>query len=180
MKELFCQYKESLKDRLRLGVLRADALFDYGLSKGKLGMAILFYEYSRYSGDGMYEQFGDELVTSLLDLPQGLPLNIECGLSGIGWGLVYLFREKFIEGDLDEVLFNIDTHLMDAEIREEEDLKSLLSYVRFRQLYVQQCGIECVLEKQYFDRIAGLKEAYGGSLYTEEEVIKIIWDSWKI
>ena len=57
MKELFIQYKGILKDLLRYGVLKTEALEHTGLYNGKLGMTILFYEYSRYSGDALYEQF---------------------------------------------------------------------------------------------------------------------------
>ena len=45
MKELFIQYKGILKDLLRYGVLKTEAL-EYN---GKLGMTILFYEYARTS-----------------------------------------------------------------------------------------------------------------------------------
>lgn len=55
MKELFIQYKGILKDLLRYGVLKTEALEHTGLYNGKLGMTILFIEYSRYSGDALYE-----------------------------------------------------------------------------------------------------------------------------
>ena len=45
MKELFIQYKGILKDLLRYGVLKTEALEHTGLYNGKLGMTILFYEY---------------------------------------------------------------------------------------------------------------------------------------
>ena len=65
MKELFIQYKGILKDLLRYGVLKTEALEHTGLYNGKLGMTILFYEYSRYSGDALYEQFADEILESI-------------------------------------------------------------------------------------------------------------------
>ena len=66
MKELFIQYKGILKDLLRYGVLKTEALEHTGLYNGKLGMTILFYEYSRYSGDALYEQFADEILESIM------------------------------------------------------------------------------------------------------------------
>ena len=44
MKELFIQYKGILKDLLRYGVLKTEALEHTGLYNGKLGMTILFYD----------------------------------------------------------------------------------------------------------------------------------------
>ena len=64
MKELFIQYKGILKDLLRYGVLKTEAL-EYN---GKLGMTILFYEYSRYSGDALYEQFADYMANLFVHL----------------------------------------------------------------------------------------------------------------
>lgn len=98
MKELFIQYKGILKDLLRYGVLKTEALEHTGLYNGKLGMTILFYEYSRYSGDALYEQFADEILESIMELPDDLSLDLSDGLCGIGWGITYLLRERFITG----------------------------------------------------------------------------------
>ena len=84
MKELFIQYKGILKDLLRYGVLKTEALEHPGLYNGKLGMTILFYEYSRYSGDALYEQFADEILESIMELPDDLSLDLSDGLCGIG------------------------------------------------------------------------------------------------
>lgn len=45
MKELFIQYKGILKDLLRYGVVKTEALEHPGLYNGKLGMTILFGNY---------------------------------------------------------------------------------------------------------------------------------------
>lgn len=55
MKNLFTSHKEELKDLLRYGVLKAEVLENPGLYNGRLGMTILFYEYSRYCDDPLYE-----------------------------------------------------------------------------------------------------------------------------
>ena len=82
MKELFIQYKGILKDLLRYGVLKTEALEHTGLYNGKLGMTILFYEYNRYSGDALYEQFADEILESIMELPDNLSLDLSNGLCG--------------------------------------------------------------------------------------------------
>ena len=69
MKNLFTSHKEELKDLLRYGVLKAEVLENPGLYNGRLGMTILFYEYSRYCDDPLYEQFADEIMDSVLELP---------------------------------------------------------------------------------------------------------------
>lgn len=108
MRILFTIQKEDIKDLLRYGVLRAEVLENPGLYNGRLGMAILFYEYSRYYNDSLYEQFADEIMDSILELPNTLPLNFSDGLSGIGWGMIYLQKNGFIEGNINDILSSID------------------------------------------------------------------------
>ena len=114
MKELFIQYKGILKDLLRYGVLKTEALEHTGLYNGKLGMTILFYEYSRYSGDALYEQFADEILESIMELPDDLSLDLSDGLCGIGWGITYLLRERFITGEIKDVLSDIDIKIQET------------------------------------------------------------------
>lgn len=111
MRELFMKHKENLRDLLRFGLLRTEELKNPGLYNGKLGTIILFYEYSRYSGDILYEQFAEEMMDTILELPDSLPFRFADGLTGIGWGITYLLREKFIEGDIEEILSEVNEKL---------------------------------------------------------------------
>ena len=111
MRELFMKHKENLRDLLRFGLLRTEELKNPGLYNGKQGTIILFYEYSRYSGDILYEQFAEEMMDTILELPDSLPFRFADGLTGIGWGITYLLREKFIEGDIEEILSEVDEKL---------------------------------------------------------------------
>ena len=99
MKELFIQYKGILKDLLRYGVLKTEALEHTGLYNGKLGMTILFYEYSRYSGDALYEQFADEILESIMELPDDLSLDLSDGLYSP-------YKESYIQKKIWETCFS--------------------------------------------------------------------------
>ena len=136
MKELFIQYKGILKDLLRYGVLKTEALEHTGLYNGKLGMTILFYEYSRYSGDALYEQFADEILESIMELPDDLSLDLSDGLCGIGWGITYLLRERFITGEIKDVLSDIDIKIQETEILNDDTLKDYHTYLMFRKEYI--------------------------------------------
>ncbi len=136
MKELFIQYKGILKDLLRYGVVKTEALEHPGLYNGKLGMTILFYEYSRYSGDALYEQFADEILESIMELPDNLSLDLSDGLCGIGWGITYLLRERFITGEIKDVLSDIDIKIQETEILNDDTLKDYHTYLMFRKEYI--------------------------------------------
>lgn len=147
MKNLFIAYKEELKDLLRYGVLKTEVLENPGLYNGRLGMAILFYEYSRFGDDSLYEQFADEIIDSVLELPNDLSFNFSNGLSGIGWGIVYLLRNGFIEGDINDMLFDIDNKFKESGVSESDDDYSAYLYMR------------------------------KGKTKNESEILKNIWDS---
>ena len=91
-------------------------------------MTILFYEYSRYSGDALYEQFADEILESIMELPDDLSLDLSDGLCGIGWGITYLLRERFITGEIKDVLSDIDIKIQETEILNDDTLKDYHTY----------------------------------------------------
>lgn len=129
MEDLFIKYEMDLKDLLRYGVLKAEILKNPSLYNGKLGLAIIFYEYSRYSGDLLYTQFSNDLIDSIVELPNDISMKLSDGLCGIGWGICYLLRKKFIVGDVDKILFYIDAIIGNTNISTED--KSI--YIKYRE-----------------------------------------------
>lgn len=114
--------KESIPDKsisrlqclVNILLLNAGFIESIGLGKGKLGIAIFFYHYARYTGSKLYEEFADSLLDEVSDqLNTSTPLDFENGLTGIGWGIVYLVKNSFIEGDIDEILNDIDIAIAD-------------------------------------------------------------------
>lgn len=151
MQTRFIQHKDNLPEMLRYATLRSEVLPTNGLN-GKLGMSILFYEYSRLYNDLLYKQYAEELLDAVLDSMALRPLNIENGLAGIAWGIVYLHRHCFVEGDFREVLSEVDEYL-ETNITEAE--KDILSYFAYR------------------DDITPDKD-----IYSEKEILDMIWSNW--
>ena len=107
---------KNLDERLHkvAGQLLLNAYFinNSGIAKGKLGIAIFMYHYARYNGSRLYEEFADNLIDEISEgINTSTPLDFENGLTGIGWGISYLVRNGFIEGDIDEILEEIDITL---------------------------------------------------------------------
>ena len=151
MKELFIQYKDILKDLLRYGVLKTETLESPGLYNGRLGIAIIFYEYSRYSRDALYEQFADEILESVMELPDNLSLDLADGLCGIGWGITYLHRREFIVGTLEDMLAEIDSKILLNNVFDADC-----------EIYLGARGIYPISERS--------KNRYG-----ENDILKLIW-----
>ena len=105
---------------------------DLGLFHGRMGVAIFFFYYARVTQNSLYEDFAGHLLDDIYDdIHSDLPINLENGLCGIGWGIEYLIQHGYIKGNSDDILSDIDLKIM------EIDPLRLLN-VNFRQ---GLCGI---------------------------------------
>ena len=104
-------------------IINAGFLSDISLCHGKMGIAIFFFHYGRYSGNSVYTEFAWDLIDDIYkNIHNGLPVNFENGLCGTGWGIEYLVQHKFIEGDTGEVLEDLDKLVMERDPRRITDL----------------------------------------------------------
>lgn len=82
---------------------------NWGLLRGKTGIAVFLYHYARYSGREVYAEFAGELIEDILtQIDQGSPVHYADGLSGFGVGVEYLVHQQFIEANTAEVLESVD------------------------------------------------------------------------
>ena len=78
-----------------------------------MGIAILFYHYSRKLSENDFEIYANELIDEIYgEINTRTPLDFTNGLTGIGWGIEYLKINRFIEGDTDKILKEIDDILL--------------------------------------------------------------------
>lgn len=117
-------------------VVNSSFLTNLGLFHGKMGIVLFFVHYARYTDNAIYEEYAGDLLDEIFeDIHAGITLDFENGLSGIGWGLLYLLKNHFMEGDLDEVLLDIDQKMMEINLSRvvdpsvERGLGGYLSYL---------------------------------------------------
>lgn len=90
-------------------LLNASFIDNLGLLNGKMGIAIFFYQYSRYNGNKIFGDYAGELIDEIYEeINTNNPVDFANGLTGIGWGIEYLVKSKFLEADTDEALAEID------------------------------------------------------------------------
>jgi glycosyltransferase involved in cell wall biosynthesis len=111
--KLVIKTKQKVNERLRriANVLMLNASFidNLGLLNGKMGIAIFFYHYARYTGSKILEDYAGELIDEIYEeISTNTPLDFANGLTGIGWGIEYLEQKGFLEADTDEILQDID------------------------------------------------------------------------
>lgn len=145
MEDLFVNYEDELKNCLRYMVLRAELLDNRSLYKGRLGMMIIFFEYSRYKGDALFERLAEEMLDAY-EVPDTLSWRFADGMAGIGWGIVYLLSKKFIEGEVNDILGDLDKKMREEAWGKCEDRKGVWTYLEYRRRYALENGIEFPLE----------------------------------
>lgn len=112
---------------------------DIGLFSGKMGITIFFFHYARYSGLPIYEQFAEELLGEICEeIPLQMPIALGNGLCGIAWGIAYLHEYGFIEGELNEILSDMDERIMERNLLRltddslETGYKGIALYISYR------------------------------------------------
>ncbi len=83
-------------------LLNACSVNSSGLYNGKAGMALALFEAARYLQDDYIEEQAFDLLQEAL-ITKTEDISFENGLSGIGYVLLYLIQEQFINGNYEEL-----------------------------------------------------------------------------
>ena len=120
-------------------MINASFLDDLSLYHGKMGIVLFFYCYAHYVNNPIYEEFAEELLDEVVyEIHDHLSVNFENGLSGIGWGILYLLRKGFIAGNPEEILEDVDHRMMEMNLLKvrdvslEKGLRGLAVYLSLR------------------------------------------------
>ena len=124
----------------RYSILHGSFTNNLGLLNGKMGIALFFYHYARYTEKKIYDDFAGELIDEIYkEIYVDSSLNFENGLCGIAWGIEYLIRNRFAEANSNEILEDLDKRIIEWDVRRIRDysletgLKGIASYVVSRR-----------------------------------------------
>lgn len=68
-----------------------------GLIHGKMGISVFFFHYARYTGNMLFADYAIDLIGEMQNqIHINSPADYERGIAGIGVGLDYLIRQKFL------------------------------------------------------------------------------------
>jgi len=80
-----------------------------GLFNGKTGISILLFYYAGYTQDDELRDYAKYLINETCDNLAGTAyIDFADGLMGLGWGVNRLIAQKYVDGDSDEILADID------------------------------------------------------------------------
>ena len=107
-------------------LLNSCSINSSGLYNGKAGMALALFEIARCLHDEYIEERASELLQESL-LSKNEDIGFENGLSGIGFTLLYLIRNRFVDADFEELFgHNLSKILKVLKEWKDRDLSDLL------------------------------------------------------
>lgn len=102
---------EKQLDELNKMLLRSmDKTYPVGLAQGQMGISIYFYYLSRIRQNENYKAIAEQLLENTLGkLSPDSSISVEKGLAGVGLGVTHLIEAGFVEGEVNELLEDIDS-----------------------------------------------------------------------
>ena len=86
--------------------------FSIGLADGKMGQCVYFYYAGRMTNNKEYTQKSEVLMGEILEQTgKSKVYDIKDGIAGIGLAVDYLMKNRFVNGNINEVLNDIDNEL---------------------------------------------------------------------
>lgn len=152
--------------------INSSFLGDLGLFHGRMGIVLFFAHYARVTQNKQYEDFAEILLDEIYEeIHWDLPINLENGLCGIGWGIEYLVQNGFMEGNTDEILADIDRKVLEIDPLRISDLSfrrglaGIIFYVIAR-LNANRETSNLPFDQEYLD---SLQKALEDKKFTEED-----------
>ena len=132
--------KEDLRKIADYLLLYSPYMPDIGLFHGKMGVVVALYLYAEKYRDELISEYAWELFQQIYDgIHSSMSVGLECGLSGIGYGTTIMYKQGLIDCDLNSVLAEIDSKIMEHDPRRMKDLSvrtgmgGLMRYIALRQ-----------------------------------------------
>lgn len=138
-------------------LLKSSYVRDIGLFHGKMGVVVALYAYANYYDDKILEDYAWDLLQQIYDaVYNDMPINMEYGLAGIGYGTTLLRKYGYVDCDLNAILTDIDAKIMERDPRRMTDysvrtgLGGLQLYIALRQ--EDNCPL-LTFDRQYLEEL---------------------------
>lgn len=147
---------DTLDRLIRYLVLRSATTHALSLYHGKMGIAMALMIYARHHDRPYLHDYAERLLLNVCDnIPENMSPGFAEGLAGIGYGITILHRKGLIDGNLDDILADIDAQLMRYDPRRYDDfsfrtgLCGIKYYIDTRRKYYGTVGsIDPLFERE--------------------------------
>ena len=152
--------KQNLSKIIDYLLLNSMYILDVGLFHGKMGIVLALFAYAERCKDKLLEEYAWDLFQQVYEgVHDYMPLGLENGLSGIGYGTAFMCANGWVGCDLNAVLADIDEKIMQHDPRRLKDY-SLRSGTGGIQLYLDLRRTVC-----------GSLQTFDGSYLSELKLI---------
>lgn len=121
-------------------IFKSNTLSEIGLFHGKMGLVVTLYLYAKKYNDDIVNEYAWDLLQQVYDgIHTNVPIDLENGLAGIGYGTTLLCQYGIFDCNLNDILLDIDTQIMERDPRRFTDfsmrtgVKGLMLYIKKRQ-----------------------------------------------
>lgn len=132
--------KEKLRKIADYQLLRSPYMKDIGLFHGKMGVVVALYLYAAKYRDELISEYAWDLLQQIYDgIYSNMPVGLEYGLAGIGYGTTILYKRGLVDCDLNSILADVDSKIMEYDPRRMKNLSTrtgvggLMRYIALRQ-----------------------------------------------
>ena len=115
-------------------------MHDIGLFHGKMGVVIALYLYSAKYRDELISDYAWDLLQHIYDnINSNMSIGLEYGLAGIGYGTTILYKHGLVDCDLNSILVDVDSKIMEHDPRRIKDMsirsgvEGLMEYIALRK-----------------------------------------------
>lgn len=93
-------YKKQIIRIANILAINYQRLSSYGLVSGYLGIALFYFQYSRYIQSETHKKMAEDILESIISKKNNkMPRTFSNGLYGLGWTLKYLIKNQYIDAD---------------------------------------------------------------------------------
>lgn len=143
-------------------LLHSSSIHELGLFHGKMGIVVALYIYADAQHDDVMREYAWELFQQIYDgVHTDMPIGLERGLAGIGYGTTLLCKRGLVECSLNDILADVDQKIMERDPRRLTDNsvrtggRGLMMYLNLRQSVETVTSFDSNYFKELQDTMAG-------------------------
>lgn len=142
-------------------LLNCNTLDSDGLWHGRIGCLLFLVKYDHIQNNDLYEELIEELIDEVFSHVENGNLSIDLGegLCGIAYGLAWLIHHHLKEGDLADILEEVDQRIMERDPLRISDpslqtgLAGILFYALYRLQIAQEQHLPPPFDTAYLDHL---------------------------
>ena len=176
--------EQKQKNIFKKALLNCNTLSSNGLWYGRMGCILFLAQYDHIRNNNYNEELIGELIDDLYsNMKKDINIDLGKGLCGIAYGIAWLFHKDLMEGDINDILEEVDNRIMErnplriTDYSLETGLAGILYYVLYRLQIAQENNLSIPFDVEYLKH---LHRASQSIIITPEKSESFEMASWFI